>query len=183
MNRAYYVLLALGLGLIVAALLREPATQQSPTLAAAEKPRYEVRGAQWRSFDSEGELRLRGSAAAIDYYDDDSARMREFEVSIAGREGTPWRATAPEGYAPGGGDTRLQLRGGVEGQGAWPDGVPLQFRTPELWIDAQQETLATEAEVEVLGTLRQGRSRGMRVAGRANQVDLLNDVEIRYVPR
>lgn len=183
MSRAYYVLLALGLGLIIAAVLRDPEPLQSPTLIAAQEPRYIVRGAQWRSFDDDGELRLRGSATLINYYDDDSARMTEFEVRITGSDGTPWQASAPEGYAPGGGDERLQLRGGVEGQGAWPDGVALQFRTPDLWIDAQQETLETDAEVEVLGRLRQGRSRGMRVASQANQVDLLNDVEIRYVPR
>ena len=142
------------------------------------------RGAEWSSFDEAGRLQFQGSADNIDYFDDESARMRTFALTVFAREGTPWLATAPEGYAPPGSDQqRLQLRGGVDGHGRWPDGEELQFQTPELWVDTGAETLTTEAKVTLTSRSRNAVARGMRVVGQKQQMSLLHDVEMRYVPR
>lgn len=150
---------------------------------AAEQPRYVLRGTQWRSFDAAGAVSYEGRASNIEYFDDQSARLRDFEVSLLAARGAPWTATAPEGYAPPGSRDRMQLRGGVEGQGRWPDGEALQFRTPELWVDAGSESLETEARVEVDSATRRARARGLKVDGERQKLALLHEVEMRYVPR
>lgn len=149
----------------------------------AEQPRYVLRGAQLRSFDAQGSVRFEGRASIIEYFDDESAHMRAFEVSLPGEAGTPWTARAPEAYAPAGSRDRLQLRGGVEGAGQWPDGEALAFRTPELWVDADRESLETEANVEVDSPTRRATARGLKVDGARQRLALLHDVEMRYVPR
>lgn len=151
---------------------------------SAVQPRYVLRGAEWSSFDEKGRLQFQGSADNIDYFDDESARMRVFALSVFARDGAPWIATAPEGYAPPGSkQQRLQLRGGVEGRGRWPDGEDLEFRTPDLWVDTQAETLTTDAKVTLESQRRNAVARGMRVSGPKHHLSLLNDVEMRYVPR
>lgn len=160
-------------------------TGDAPTVAAgtAEQPRYVLRGAQWRNFDASGAVRFEGTAENIDYYDDESALMREFEVTVLADKGSPWHVAAPEGYAPPGSRNRLQLRGGVEGQGRWPDGEALSFKTPELWVDTTAETIETGTAVDVQSASRSGRARGLKVSGPKQKLSLLGEVEMRYVPR
>lgn len=181
--------LAIPLAVMLAAALviwsfRDDSGTPEEEIVAAEQPRYVLRGAEWSSFDEAGRLQFQGSADNIDYFDDESARMRTFALTVFAREGTPWLATAPEGYAPPGSDQqRLQLRGGVDGHGRWPDGEELQFQTPELWVDTGAETLTTEAKVTLTSRSRNAVARGMRVVGQKQQMSLLHDVEMRYVPR
>ena len=175
-------LLVIVAAVLAFALLREPAPESASPSINAEDPRYVLRGTEWRSFDADGEVRFEGRARLIDYYDDESARMRDFQVRIPGREDRAWVAWAPLGQLPAGGRERLHLSGGVEGQGSWPDGLALTFSTPELWVDAGNESLDTTAEVQVNSVGRSGRSVGMKVDGPAHSVRLLADVEIRYVP-
>ncbi len=164
--------------------LRDDSGPAEEEAVGAEQPRYVLRGAEWSSFDETGRLQFQGSADNIDYFDDESARMQKFALSVFGREGPPWIATAPEGYAPPGGkQQRLQLRGGVEGRGRWPDGEDLEFRTPDLWVDTKTETLSTDAKVNLISRSRNGDARGLRVTGDKQQLSLLHDVEMRYVPR
>lgn len=151
--------------------------------ATAEQPRYVLRGAQWSSFDEQGALRFQGSAANIDYFDDESARMHTFSLEVFGAEGAPWTATAPQGYSPPGGRERVQLLGGVEGKGRWPDGEPMVFRTPQLWVDTRAETITTDDRVDLESKSRTASSRGLKVTGPKQQMSLLNEVEMRYVPQ
>jgi LPS export ABC transporter protein LptC len=170
--------------LLVLWSLRDDGGPAEEEALGPELPRYVLRGAEWSRFDEKGRLEFQGSADTIDYFDDESARMRTFALSVFGREGAPWSATAPEGYAPpGGNQQRLQLRGGVEGRGRWPDGEDLEFRTPELWVDTKAETLSTDAKVMLDSRSRNAVARGLRVAGPQQHLSLLHDVEMRYVPR
>lgn len=160
-------------------------TGDTPVLAsvADEQPRYVLRGAQWRNFDASGAVRFEGRAENIDYYDDESALMRQFEVTVLADRGTPWRVSAPEGYAPPGSRDRLQLRGGVEGEGRWPDGEALRFETPDLWVDTTAETLDAGSDVSVHSASRSAKARGLKVNGPKQKMTLLGEVEMRYVPR
>lgn len=181
--------LAIPLTVLLACLLvfwgfRDDGGPGEEEAAGPEQPRYVLRGADWSSFDDEGRLQFKGSADTIDYFDDESARMQTFALSVFARQGEPWLATAPEGYAPPGSkQQRLQLKGGVEGRGRWPDGEPLEFTTPELWVDTGAETLSTDAKVKLESRSRDAVARGMRVAGEKQHLTLLHDVEMRYVPR
>lgn len=148
-----------------------------------EQPRYVLRGAQWSSFDEQGGVRFKGSAANIDYFDDESARMTDFEATLQATGGASWTATAPEGYAPPRSRERMQLSGGVVGEGSWPDGEAVTFKTPDLWVDSSTESLETEARVEVQSVSRKGSARGLKLNGQTQQLTLLHDVEMRYVPR
>lgn len=162
---------------------RDDESAVAPVVQTEEQPRYVLRGAQWRSFDDTGKVSYEGRASNIEYFDDESARLKEFEVSLLAARGAPWTATAPEAYAPPGSRDRMQLRGGVEGQGRWPDGEALTFRTPELWVDAGAELLETEARVEVDSATRRAKARGLKVNGEKQKLALLHEVEMRYVPR
>lgn len=149
--------------------------------AQADQPRYTLRGAQWSRFDGHGQIEFEGEAQTIDYFDDESARLTQFELTALSAGGAPWTATAPEGFAPAGAK-RLQLRGGVEGQGRWPDDEPLSFSTPEIWLDSAAQQLETEAQVQIKSQTRQADARGLRVNGKSRQIALLHNVKLRYVP-
>jgi len=153
------------------------------TTATAEQPRYVLRGAEWSSFDENGTLEFQGSATNIDYFDDESARLHTFALSVFGAQGAPWTATAPEGYSPPGQRERLQLLGGAEGKGRWPDGEEMVFNTPQLWVDTKAETITTDEKVDLKSKSRTASARGLKVTGPKQEMSLLNEVEMRYVPR
>lgn len=157
-----------------------PTTDAAPT---AQQPRYVLRNAQWSSFDDKGTLQFSGSADNIDYFDDESAKLHTFALTVFSERDSPWTATAPEGFSPPGGTQRLQLLGGVEGKGFWPDGEPMVFHTPQLWVDNLAKTITTDDKVDLEGKSRTGSARGMKVAGSQQQMSLLHEVEMRYVPR
>lgn len=163
--------------------LRSTGDVATATAESAEQARYVLRGAQWKNFDASGAVRFEGTAESIDYYDDESALMRRFEVTVLADQGSPWQVSAPEGYAPPGNRNRMQLRGGVMGEGRWPDGEALSFKTPELWVDTTAETLETSARVELQGASRSGSARGLKISGPKQRLSLSKEVEMRYVPR
>lgn len=146
-----------------------------------EEPRYVIRGARWKSHDEEGTVRVQGSARVIRYYDDDSARLKDFSVKVQGKDGNPWVARAPEGYSPPQNRHRLHLSGGVEGDGNWPDGEPLIFNTEDVWVDSAEDTLETDSKVNLRSANRLGIARGLRISGKKESVVLNNEVEIHYV--
>lgn len=174
------VLLLAGLAVIG---LRSTGDTPAVATVADDQPRYVLRGAQWRNFDASGAVRFEGTADNIDYYDDESALMREFSVTVLADRGSPWHVAAPEGYAPPGSRSRLQLRGGVEGEGRWPDGEALRFKTPDLWVDTTAETLEASSDVSVQSATRRASARGLKVNGPKQKMSLLGEVEMRYVPR
>lgn len=149
--------------------------------ALADQPRYTLRGANWRRFDGNGGVAFSGVAETIRYFDDETARMSGFQLTALDSGGAPWTATAPEGFAPAGVE-RLQLLGGVEGRGQWPDGEPLDFRTEELWLDSAAQRLETQQPVEIRSASRKVNARGLRVGGDPLKIELLQDVRMRYVP-
>lgn len=183
MRRVFQVPLALLAAIGLFAWLRDPAPMPTGPTIGAHEPRYVLRGAQWRSYDAQGALRFEGSASLIDFFDDESARMQDFEIRVPGRQDQPWVARAPAGEVPPGGGERLRLTGGVEGHGAWPDGQTLKFSTESLWVDPGSRSLETDTPVSVKSPGREGRASGMQVDGVAQRVNLLGEVEIRYVAR
>jgi lipopolysaccharide export system protein LptC len=98
---------------------------------------------------------------------------------MLGGSGAPWIARAPAGEVPAG-DPRLHLTGGVEGEGRWPDGEALRFRTPELWLDLAKDRLETEAGFELDSPSRSARGGRLAVEGKRQQLVLRNDVTMRY---
>lgn len=180
MNRLLGPLFLVALLGLVLVLLRSGQPQPSAAVAQADQPRYTLRAAQWRRFDAQGRLEFEGRAQSIEYFDDESARLAQFELTAFGASGEPWTATAPEGFAPVGAK-RLRLSGGVDGQGRWPDQEPLSFRTEELWLDSTAQRLETEAPVQVRSATRQVDARGLRVEAQTRQIALLHDVKMRYV--
>lgn len=167
--------------LVVLAVLSLRGGRETPSSAAAEEltARYTLRGAQWQRFGPQGQLEFEGHAETIDYFDDESARLSQFEVAMPNGEGRPWTARSPEGRVPAG-DRRLRLLGGVVGEGRWPDGETLQFTTPELWVDSANKRLDTESEVALKSRSREASSRGLKVDGAKQQLTLLHDVRMSY---
>lgn len=173
-----FVLLCAGL-LVVLFRGKDPAPE--PSGEQVEQPRYTLRGAHWRRFDVSGSVVFSGIAETIRYFDDDTARMTGFQLVALDSKGGPWTATAPEGYAPAGVE-RLQLLGGVEGRGRWPDGEALDFRTEELWLDTAAQEMETQAAVSIRSARREVDARGFKVGGEPLKIELLHDVRMRYVP-
>lgn len=176
------LLLVLVAGLVMLSLGGDP-TGTAPGPSASEQPRYVMRGVELHSFDAQGNAQFQGQASSIEVFDDQSARLDDFRVQALAGEGAPWTASAPQGYAPPGTRTRLQLLGGVEGRGRWPDGEPLQFRSEDLWVETDVQRLHTASRVQLDSASRKARGRGLEVTATPAGVVLMNEVEMRYAPR
>ena len=173
------LLIVLLAGLAILSLRGGQVTRTAAS-AAPEQPRYVVRGAQLQSYDAAGQMQFEGQADNINYFDDESARMRKFELSVLGVRGAPWTATAPEAFVQAGERHRLQLLGGVEGAGRWPDGEALRFKTESLWVDTETQALDTDAAVQLDSATRRAAGVGLAVRSEPLRIVLLNQVEMRY---
>lgn len=182
MTRYLAPLLLVLLAALAILSLRGGKTTPVQSAQAPQQPRYVLRGAEWRRYDGAGQAQFEGHAENIDYFDDDSARLSQFDVVVLAARGAPWKASAPQGYAPPDSRHRLQLSGGVKGEGRWPDGEPLTFRTPEVWVDSEAETLETTEPVELNSATRAATGTGLKINGKKQKLALLHDVELRYVP-
>jgi LPS export ABC transporter protein LptC len=151
---------------------------------AETQPRYELVDARWIRYDETGAPEFEANIETIQVFDDDSAKLQTIEMHSLGGTTSPWRITAPEGFAPAHSRSRLQLRGGVTANGKWPQGEPLAFQTPYLWIDEQQHQIYTDAPVQARGPGRSAAANGMRADWIGKTVELLGQVRTQYeLPR
>ncbi len=147
----------------------------APEPQAAEPealPRYKVTDGRWVRYNVRGQPEFQATAETIEYFDDESARLKTIEMHSLGGASSPWRLSAPEGFAPAHSQQRLQLRGGVTAMGHWPEGEPLNFETPYLWIDEARRQLDTDAPVLVRGRNRSARAEGLRADWVGKSVEL-----------
>lgn len=180
MNRLLLPLLVLLVVILACLSFGGSRTPKTVTAAAQEPPRYTVRTARWQRFDVDGRPMFEATADSIEYFDDESADLHTLDLTALAGNGEPWRAAAPMGHSPPG-EHRLQLTGGVEGHGHWPDGEPLRFATPDLWLDPGAKTLDTTSKVTIDSDSRAAEAVGLRVDGDRSTIRLLKDVRIRYV--
>lgn len=181
MNRLLLPILVLLIVVLGALSLRRGPATQNAAAPATEPPRYTVRTARWQRFDADGKPMFEATADSIEYFDDESAELHTLDLTaLSGGDGDPWRASAPSGHSPPG-EHRLQLTGGVKGQGHWPDGEPLEFATPDLWLDPSEKRLDTTSKVTIQSPTRSAEAVGLRVDGQHSTIHLLKDVRIRYV--
>jgi lipopolysaccharide export system protein LptC len=173
------LLVALGIWLATwRSSLQPPAA--APARAEAQ-PRYQVTDGHWIRYNERGESEFEATAERIEYFDDESARLSTLEMHSLGGSESPWRLSAPEGYAPPHSDRRMQLRGGVRAMGHWPEGEPLNFETQYLWVDEVNRQLYTDAPVLLRGKSRSAKADGLRAAWVGRSVELLGQVRMQYV--
>ena len=181
MNRLLLPILVLLVVVLGALSLRGGPIAEKVAAPGSEPPRYTLHAARWQRFDADGRPMFEATAERIEYFDDESANLHTLELTaLAGDDAEPWRASAPTGHSPPG-EHRVQLTGGVKGQGHWPDGEPLEFFTPDLWLDPSGKRLDTAAKVTIQSPSRAAEAVGLRVDGDRATIHLLNDVRIRYV--
>lgn len=168
---------------IVALFVAGPDLQApaEPAPAAERVPRYEVTGAQWTRLGARGEPEFRAQAATIHWYADDSAELSDLRIDALGGSASPWQLQAPAGQAPAG-QRRLHLTGGVHASGERPDADTLEFTTPDLWVDLLRRELRTEAPVVLRSGPRSATARGLQADFAGENVKLLDDVQVDYVP-
>jgi len=96
------LLLLVPVALIIGALLlsfhEEPA--RAPAAPTQEPPRYSVTDAHWLRLGSDGEPEFRAQAASMDYFADESVKLREVKLDALGGYSSPWHVEAPRGSAP-----------------------------------------------------------------------------------
>jgi LPS export ABC transporter protein LptC len=180
MNRLLLPLLVLLVVVLAAVTLRGGPSTSSVSAPSQEPPRYTVRTARWQRFDVDGKPMFEATADSIEYFDDESADLHTLDLTALAGGGEPWRAAAPLGHSPPG-EHRVQLTGGVTGEGHWPDGEPLTFKTPDLWLDPAEKHLDTQSKVNIDSATRNAEATGLRVDGDQSTIHLLKDVRIRYV--
>jgi LPS export ABC transporter protein LptC len=176
---AIAVLLAVAGAYLALRGLRTP-----PPEAAAETealPRYAITHAEWVQLGPNGEPEFRARAASIDYFADESIRLRDLELDTLGGAASPWSVRAPSGSAPPH-ERRMLLTGGVEAEGRVAGDMPVDFRSERLWVDLLRRELYTDGPVEMHTDLRTARARGLRADFGGERVQLLNDVQVDYVP-
>lgn len=173
------VIVAVLLALAMLVLRREERVAPVATVRT-DPPRYVVRGAQWSRFAETGKVQFQGRADSISYFDDESARLSNIEMTTPNNAGgAPWIASAPQGRMPAK-VHRVLLSGGVDGKGQWPDGEPLKFTTPELWLDSDTNELSTRAAVALESRSKQAQAQGLTVDGNRRTIALLGEVKMRY---
>lgn len=163
---------------LVSERLGAPATEAAPS--PGPLPRYSVTNADWVRLDARGEPELRARAATLDYYADESLQMRSLTLDALGGTRSPWTLTAPRGRVPPH-ERRILLRGEVVADGKYAE-EPVRFTTNELWVDLLRRELRTEAPVVLEGGFRRAAARGLRADFSGETVQLLNDVQVEYVP-
>ena len=159
----------------------EPQPARAGAAAITEPPRYAVTGAELVRLGRDGEPEFRARAVTIDFYADESAHLHTIALDALGGAKSPWHLEAPDAGAPAH-QRRLLLTGGVTAHGLADDGSPLTFDTPRLWVDLLRRELYTEAEVELRTDQRRATARGLRADFEGERVQLLNDVQVDYVP-
>lgn len=179
MSRWFGPAFAILLAALAILSLRGGGPGRAVTAEEAGQPRYTLRGVDWQRFDEQGQREFQGSAESITYFDDESAQLSQFEMTLLLGDGAPWTVRAPRGRVPAG-ERSLVLFDGVVGDGRWPDGETLRFTTPELQVDSARKRLATEAAVELTSRTRRASSRGLRADGAGQRLQLLHDVRMRH---
>lgn len=158
--------------------LQEPVA--APVAATVELPRYSVTGAEWVRLDAGGNPEMRARAAVIEYFADDSARLKDLTLDSLGGSTSPWKMQSPTGRVPPH-ERRVLLEGEVLADGIYGD-EPVSFKTRELWVDLLRRELLTDARVVLDSQFRRASARGLRADFAGTTVQLLNDVEVEYVP-
>jgi len=173
------ILIALG---VLLATFREGVAPSEVTRAAAQAaPRYKVNDARWVRYNENGQSEFEATAETIENFDDESARLSTLEMHSLGGASSPWRISAPEGFAPPHSQNRMQLRGGVRAMGHWPEGEPLSFETPYLWVDETNRELYTDAPVLLRGKSRSAHADGLRASWVGRSIELIGKVQAQYV--
>lgn len=143
-------------------------------------PRYTLEDVDWVRYDPQGQASLKGHAARIDYYADQSATGSQLDVTLLRPRGSPWTATADSGVMPAG-EKRIRLDGKVRVDGQWPDNDrAMQIDTTRLWVDPQTHELFTDAGVTLHSSGRDGSATGMRADWLTQTVNLYADVRMTY---
>ncbi len=146
----------------------------------ANPPRYTLNDVDWVRYSDVGQPDLRGHAAQIDYYSDQSATGKTMQVTVLRNDNTAWTATSPSGEMPTG-DKRIRLDGKVRLNGRWPDNnQALQIDTTRLWINPQVHELSTDAGVILSSSLRNGSATGLRADWMTRTLNLSADVKMTY---
>lgn len=171
------LLLLMPLALLACGGTDRPAGEAAP--AAASTPRYVAEGVRWTRLDAQGQPLFVAEAEQVQVYDDRRAVLSEPRLAqLAGRaEG--WRLAAPRGEASAG-LASIRLDQGVEAQGHWPDGEPLQLRTPALRYEPQAQRLSGSEPIEVRSDSREARAEGFEASVRRGTLRLLGQVRIDY---
>lgn len=180
--RILYLLVsaALLIGVLLYTWQHFPEAEPAPVAPAQEPPRYAATGVQWLRLGREGDPEFRAEADTLDYYADDSVVMHQVRLDALGGYSSPWRLEAPQGQVPPR-ERRVRLSGGVRASGALAE-ERVNLTTPRLWVDLLRRELHTDAEVKFRSDFRSATARGMRSDFDGEHVQLLNDVQVDYVP-
>lgn len=173
--------LALGAGILTFRNFQQ-AGQPGAGAESQESPRYTLSKVRWTRLDVNGQPEYVAKAASLEYFDNRSSQLLAPEVSAFGGNGSPWHLTAPEGSSPAR-SRNLQLTGNVRVTGRWQNGSEIQFDTPYLWLDAEQNQLRTDAPVVMTSTGRKLMATGFIADAAGREVKLLNKVRGEYEPQ
>ena len=173
------IALVLGALIFIAMGLREPPVETAAPVTAP--PRYVLTGAQWVRLGAQGQPEFRAQADSIEYFADESIQLHTITLDALGGMSSPWNLQAPAGMVPPR-ERRVLLEGGVVAKGQYANGAPIEFTTPVLWIDLLRRELRTDSPVLLESDLRRASARGLRADFSGDSVQLLNEVQVEYVP-
>lgn len=151
-----------------------------PTGFDEQRPRYHIEVADWVRYDETGAPVFAVGAGSIDYFDDTSMLLSEVELSTQAADDGPWRLDASRGVVPPG-ERRLRLEPLVNVRGRTRDDLPVQIRTPSLWVDWAGRTLSTADAIDARAGASTLQAVGMRADWDGERVEFLSDVQVRHV--
>lgn len=178
----------------------EPTPSPAATVEpGAERPRYQLDGAQWLRHTQTGQPMFEVRARRVDYFDDGAMQMMTVEVDQLATDGSPdghWALSAPRGSVAAG-EHRLQLYPQVEIQGQFPrsgdsgmrtdkrkgSNEPLRIQTPQLWVDWRARTLDSDQPVTAVAPGRRLQAVGLHADWTGRRVAFLHDVQVTHAAR
>lgn len=148
---------------------------------AVGPPRYTVSGAQLTRHDRNGDPNLRGTAANVEYFDDESGRATTLHLDLIADGRPNWQLDTPTATLPAG-QHRYLLEDAVQVRGIWPDtGEPVRVDSTQVWVDPDTRSFYSDTPVQVSSAARNGTAVGMRGDWLSHRLQLEKDVRMSYV--
>ncbi|MES2488293.1 MAG: LPS export ABC transporter periplasmic protein LptC [Pseudomonadota bacterium] len=147
------------------------------------RPQYALRDAEWTRLGADGKTQFHITAATIDYYENKSAVIGRMSMDGLGGDKGAWTLTSPAGEVPADQERILMKKPVVITGKPNKGGDSILLVTDQLWVDSKRKEIYTSAPLRMTYGPQQATATGMKADWAGENLNLLHDVKVTYVPR
>jgi len=143
---------------------------------------YAIRDFEMTAMDEQGQPRNRLKAVSMEHFsNDDSALLEQPDLLVYREGGEPWRLTSGMAKVYQGG-TVVHMSEGVQMRRLDDAGqTTMQVDTPELWVYSEREYAESSERVVIRDSMGITQAKGMTIDLSAGRLQLLAEVQGKYV--